>query len=356
MTLMISPPAAPLLGEVGKTVKLGVLVRLDADQAEIGQSIVNASRLAIQHANHEARDDGPVFGLSVVEANQKWGAQTTELSELMTGQEAPVILGAPEARTAHLLLQMVARTRGRALFLSLSSDQSLTESGVPWVFRLVPHDRAQAKALSRAIREIDDSRESAALILEESLQIAKMVAHLEREIPGLRRVICDSPAGPDSCLRAISERTVGILLGSPQAAGELVKAGGPARIFLGPLRLATPAFLAFSGGNVEGISLAGTRFEDGSTEISSRALNTFVRLYSAGHGKMPAPIAAYAYDAARIAIEAIRKCGPGVESIRECLLSHRFEGATGAISFDAKGDRVGRAGVTVIRHRRFYGR
>lgn len=66
-------------------------------------------------------------------------------------------------------------------------------------------------------------------------------------------------------------------------------------------------------------------------------IEEFERLY----GNKPTEVAAYAYDAANLVIEAIKKADFDREKIKAQLSKMRYEGVTGLIQFDEKGNRSG---------------
>ena len=75
----------------------------------------------------------------------------------------------------------------------------------------------------------------------------------------------------------------------------------------------------------------------------------FRQEYKKLYGKMPGMVAAYAFDGMNLLIEAIRTSGgPEREKIQEALLKIYYEGVTGPVRFDAKGNRVGKVAVVKI--------
>ncbi len=64
---------------------------------------------------------------------------------------------------------------------------------------------------------------------------------------------------------------------------------------------------------------------------------------------MPGMVAAYAFDGMNLLIEAIRiSQSTELEKIKQALLQIRYEGVTGPIRFDAKGNRDGNFAVMKI--------
>jgi branched-chain amino acid transport system substrate-binding protein len=65
---------------------------------------------------------------------------------------------------------------------------------------------------------------------------------------------------------------------------------------------------------------------------------------------MPGAVAAYAFDGMNLIIEAIRNAGPDRDNIQKSLAKIYYEGVTGPIQFDDKGNRVGTARLMEIKN------
>ena len=72
----------------------------------------------------------------------------------------------------------------------------------------------------------------------------------------------------------------------------------------------------------------------------------FQRIYR----NMPGEIGAYAYDGMNLIIEAIRNAGLDREKIQKSLAKIHYEGVTGVIKFDDKGNRIGAATLMEIKN------
>jgi branched-chain amino acid transport system substrate-binding protein len=99
---------------------------------------------------------------------------------------------------------------------------------------------------------------------------------------------------------------------------------------------AAPAVIEQQGENAEGVFLTQTVFEP---ESEDEKIRGFVTTYRETYGVPPDLYAAHGFDAMMVLAEALRKAGPiasdfwkGITSIRE------FEGVTGMIQFDERGD------------------
>jgi ABC-type branched-subunit amino acid transport system substrate-binding protein len=72
--------------------------------------------------------------------------------------------------------------------------------------------------------------------------------------------------------------------------------------------------------------------------------------YKEKYGRLPGTAAAYAYDGMNILIEAIREAGTERENIQKAMAAIKYEGVTGTIQFDEKGNRKGTPGFVEIRN------
>jgi ABC-type branched-subunit amino acid transport system substrate-binding protein len=72
--------------------------------------------------------------------------------------------------------------------------------------------------------------------------------------------------------------------------------------------------------------------------------------YKRENGKMPGKAAVYAYDGVNLIIEAIKKSGLDRNKVQNALLKMRYEGITGLIQFDVKGNRQGEPGLIEIKN------
>jgi branched-chain amino acid transport system substrate-binding protein len=66
-------------------------------------------------------------------------------------------------------------------------------------------------------------------------------------------------------------------------------------------------------------------------------------------GNIPGPVATYAYDGMNLLIESIKKTGLEREKIQKAMSEIHYEGVTGLIQFDQKGNRSGSIILTPIK-------
>ena len=87
-----------------------------------------------------------------------------------------------------------------------------------------------------------------------------------------------------------------------------------------------------------------------SVNLSGEKGSSFSSEYRRKYGSLPGAVAAYAYDGMNILIEAIRKAGTERENIQKAMAEIKYEGVTGIIQFDEKGNRKGTPGFVEIKN------
>ena len=125
-----------------------------------------------------------------------------------------------------------------------------------------------------------------------------------------------------------------MLWGEPEDAGRaaaaLRKAGVTVPLF-GPERLFGPAFLAAAGAAAEGMTIT---YPLDPTRADA-TWTGFVERFQKRYAIAPDAFAAYAYDGARILLDAIRTAGPNRVRIRDAVAAvRRYEGVSGTLVFD----------------------
>jgi ABC-type branched-subunit amino acid transport system substrate-binding protein len=67
-------------------------------------------------------------------------------------------------------------------------------------------------------------------------------------------------------------------------------------------------------------------------------------------GYKPGPVAAYAYDGMNLIIRAVKNAGASREQIQKYLKKAKYNGVTGTIQFDDRGNRIGEAELMRIKN------
>jgi ABC-type branched-subunit amino acid transport system substrate-binding protein len=227
-------------------------------------------------------------------------------------------------------------------------DASVTRTSIPWMVRVAPSTRDEARALfagtppaSRWLVFVPPGRAGR----EAAHDLSSSAAAGKRSIV---RTIETDGRFPDAALRAILASTLpdAILVWlDALPAGRLVRslrAAGFAGTLAGPMRLASPAFVAGAGSAADGLLVPAASPGGGSAPAAFAS--RYLRLF----GTEPGPAAALAHDAAMLLIDALKR--EGSEGARHAFPpAERASGATGDLSFDRHGNRL--VSLKVLRYR-----
>ena len=325
----------------GPTVKIGLLV---PDNKSI--AAIHGAEMAIREANRKGGFNGTPFQLVTRSMEGPWGTGSKEAVNLIFEEKVWAILGSHDGRNAHLVEQ--AATKAGVVFLSAwASDPTLSQAFVPWFFNCVPNDNQQAASL---IEEIYNKRKinkiavvsgngyDSKMALESFLKLIKMSGKTDPlqffydNYYQKLNVLLDQIIKADvNCI---------ILFCHPSASIKIIQQIRQRKMnkpVSGPLLLLNENEL--SDQELQDYDKVMSVPSGNWSESKSVA---FQQDYQKTYGKMPGMVAAYAFDGMNLLIEAIRNAGsPEREKIQKSLENIHFEGVTGPIQFDDKGNRSG---------------
>jgi branched-chain amino acid transport system substrate-binding protein len=338
----------PLFAQKNDTIKLGFLIQ-ESDR----KSAANGAQMAINRVNEQGGISGKPVQLIIKGMEGPWGTGSKQAVSLIFEDDVWALLGSHDGRNAHLVEQ--AATKSIVIFVSAwSSDPTLTQTYVPWFFNCMPNDKQQAEALitdiytvhkySRVVTLCDDSYESKQA-LETFLKylqpkIIKQPRQLQFEGNSRISLLIDriTDANPD-CI---------ILFCRPSASYEIVR-------ILKQRQITKPVYgtLTILDENEltqPQLSLFTNQLKVPAGLPSGPAYQAFKQRYIKQFGQAPGMVAAYAYDATNMLIEAIRQAGSrDREKIQKAMYSIRYEGVTGIISFDDHGNRGWSPAVVTVK-------
>ena len=322
-------PARSKIRNTQYAIKIGLLIPESGRRKAEGEQVQRGAEMAIAEANAVAR--GQRFELVVRPDDGLWGVGSREIVRLVSDKQVCALLGGVSSESAHLIEQIAMKAR-IVYVTPWASDPTLTQIGIPWMFRCVPDDNQQAKALVQEIFIkkrlqrvgvlIADDR-SARLAADAFLRAAEKSGH---------------PIPQNLRWQVMEERSADILSADNRNGFDQLQAialFAPSALETKVIRIIqqqhkiVAVFLPFS-----------TQYAIRNTQLAS-----FRRNFRARYGTPPTPAAAYAYDATRLLIHTVRAVSsaerpPDRATIRDALLRVKFEGVTGTIRFDRKGNRV----------------
>ena len=287
-------------------------------------------------------------------ADDPWGAASRQMANLVYRDRVCAVLGSIDGAGSHVAAQLATKARV-PLVVPACTDPSLTRANVPWVFRCAPDDTQQSHVLAETLAELQprgvvlvsgidhDSRVGAESFQKEILRRAGIVPRLRLSVQPAQRDF----APLLERLEAADADTV-VVWAPPDVSArfirELRRAGSRKRV-VGPGWLLSDAFLRPAGSAADGIRTVAL-WDPPAGEPTS----PFVEAYTARFGDRPDYAGAYAYDAANLLLEAVRRGGTNRARIREALAGlSGYVGVTGEYNWDNGGGNVREIQATVAR-------
>lgn len=339
LPIRLSASAAP-----ADSVRIGLVLPLEPSADPLSRDLLDGATLAVADANASSAGGSAPVRLFVRTASGPWGRATSSIVNLVFQDRVHAVIGGLEGRQAHLIEQIA--TKARLLYLTpWATEATVTDIRLPWVFRLTPDDDAQAVALARSVS--GSGRRRLVTLHDRGSGCAEAEARFVGELSrlGHRPVARLSWPSDTARLRGMIEK---------QRPEDLV-------IFLddGHLRL-VPVVLRSIGSSLRlfGPLSAWSHLSAGSA--LPRTIQRQLVLPAAGEeavvepfrtrfqrrfGRSPSALAAYAYDAARLAIEATHRATSSRLRPWEALRQARLTGVTGVLSFEPDGNRTGPVSV-----------
>jgi len=331
------------------TIKIGLLIT-NNKSVEARQG----AELSIRKANDTGGVKGIPIELIVRSMEGPWGTGSKQAVNLIFDENVWAILGSHDGRNAHLVEQVT--TKARVVFLSAwASDPTLSQAFVPWFFSCVPNDLQQASSIieeiygNRKITEIAlvaDTGYDSKFALNSFLKRAKLAGKPDP----LQFFYNNSITDFDGLAYQVKKAGVKCIVLFGQTAASLriidqirnIKMNLP--IFGTISVIGEQSLTAQSLKGFEGVSLV----SPGELGISNSS--DFSREYKKTYGSFPGLAAAYSFDGMNLIIEAIRDSYPDREKVQKSLAKIQYQGVTGLIQFDEKGNRVGTPGLIEIKN------
>jgi ABC-type branched-subunit amino acid transport system substrate-binding protein len=311
---------------------IGLLVPLEEPEAA---SLRDGATLGVELAN---QTPGPRFRLSIRGRTGQWGADGVEAARMATDDGALGLIAPLDGAASHLVLQISGRTA--VPVISLCADSSVSQTGVPWMVRIVPRTADEATTLFTCLHA---SHWTAVIPGGRAGREAArdLRAAATNRICAFEKLIEVNPAFTNAARLAqqiVANRPDAVLLWlDPATAGKLARAlrtAGFAGMLAGPGRLRSAIFAAAAGGDLEGFMVPAPVLD----KDAAAAFQLFSAAFRARFGREPDATAAASYDASRLLIHIIRQIGD--RPAREAFpINFSFAGASGILAFDSQGNR-----------------
>jgi len=351
MLALIAPNMQALQNTGGpdEPVKIGLLI---PDNKSIAARY--GAEMAIRKANEKGGFNDRPFQLVVRSMEGPWGTGSKEAVSLIFDEEVWAIMGSHDGRNAHLVEQVA--TKARIVFLSAwTSDPTLSQAFIPWYFSCVPNDLQQADALIEEIynkrkfykvASVSDNSYDSKLAIKSFVKKTKTAGKTDP----LQFFYDNSSQYFDDLLDQISKSNVNciILFGQPSALLKLIQQ-------MRQRKMNQPVFGTLSVLDEKELSDQELKIFENVVLISSEhwfksSGLVFQEEFRKLYGSRPGSVAAYAYDGMNLVIEAIRRAGLDHDNIQKSMAKLHYDGVTGVIQFDDKGNRLGAAGLIEIKN------
>jgi len=333
-----------------REVRIGYFGPSDPADPE-GNEPWQAAQLAIDEANVSGGCHGKPFRLVPAWSSTPWTAGAARLAQVVYDDQVWAIVGGIDGPTTHLAEQIVVKAR-LPLLNPFSSDQTVNQAGVPWVFSCLPGDDLIAPILADDISTrigdkpfvIVSADGHDARLFSEALSKSLSRLHLS---PRLQLEYKSQTADPaELAARIVSPETAAVVLaaGATQSA-KLVKglraAGYRGLVFGGPW-MGRRQFAHEAGAAGEGclfpLLFAGGKQSD-----------DFVAAFSRRCGGPPDYASAHTYDAVRQVVAALRKAGLNRARTYDALRSlSPWEGVSGVTVWEEHGAATQDLGIGTI--------
>jgi ABC-type branched-subunit amino acid transport system substrate-binding protein/serine/threonine protein kinase len=343
-------PASPSLSAAPdaqtRTVRIAVHAPLTGDFEAFGQDQLAAARLAVDEAN--ANGGYPGFHFEIAEADDQGdGEMGTVVAESAIGDPRVLaVLGPALSDMADVVCPLYADA-GLACVTPSATNSTLTEQGYGTFLRAVPDDRQSGEAIADLLAELEAGE---VMVIDDSSSYSVGVADAVQQrleelgISHIRNGVPDAATGMDGIARDVVDSRAGAVafLGyydqAADLAGALVERG-----FSGPRvsgdAVMDPTLTDLGGDPVEGWYVVSSGF-DVTDSAPGRA---FLRRLEEDYGRGPSTYAPRAYDVTAMIIETVVALGEDADrdTVFAELADARYDGITGEISFDARGEYGG---------------
>jgi branched-chain amino acid transport system substrate-binding protein len=341
VVLLLAVWGCTATGGTKPIVKVGLVAPFEGLYRPLGYEVLYAVKLAIRERNASGGVAGYMVELVALNDDNEPAVAVQRAREMAVDCDVMGVIGHFSSLTTLTALEEYRRA-GLALVTSAAAANAVTDGGYPNVYRLCTRNgRLGQEAARYAVTELGAER-LAILRGQEDLAEAFVLA-----VANLGATVV-SDVGADQMDWAVqmAAQDPDLVFSTGDAvegAGLIVQARqkGVDAPFMSGGDWGSPKLMQIGGAAVEGalyVTSAPALEEIGGAD-------EFVAGYEALAGQSPGPQAIMAYDATSVLLEAVARAivaegKPGRAAVTAQLADIYFEGLTGPIAFDARGDRL----------------
>jgi branched-chain amino acid transport system substrate-binding protein len=322
--------------------RIGVLAPIGSPD---GTALIRGVKLGVEIANTEgglSLADGRAVPFEVVvrDSEGPWGVAASQTSAFAYDDETWAAIVGLTGQQAHLA-ELISAKAWLPILVPWATDRSIDYANVPWVFRMAPDDAVQADSLAdyavrcgydRIVVAVEDSRIG-------RTARTRVVDKFQSRGVEVTRVLDFRPNDVLAAAEWSVEEHPEAVVAWGSAPGTLAFAKALRNFGFDGAILASSSLVELEAEDVypEGVVAAAPFDIGGGTE----QYTTFSLQYGDRYGERSTPIAAMAYDATMMLVQAARLGAASATltraSIRHEVARMQYEGATGHYRFNELG-------------------
>lgn len=325
-----------------KQIRIGFMGPLTGDAASYGIGIKKGVELAIRDSKENARliaEDSKCEGKEAVNA----------ITKLVNVDRVQVIIG-EVCSGATLAAAPIAESNKVVLISAASTSPKITGAG-EYIFRVVPSDALQGDFGAQLVAK-KGYKKLAILYSNEDYGVG-FTEVLAASFTRLNGTVVAKEAFERGASDVRTQLTK-IKAAKPDALYIISNSPDSAVAALRQIKELGITAARFGSEGLKGPEVAKSGVGEGLMVTSvSVGTSDFVAKHKAAYGEEPGPFAAQGYDAVTAVLRAIKGGASTGSEIKDALSRMIFDGASGRIAFDAKGDVAGNYDVYELRNATF---
>ncbi|WP_219837158.1 ABC transporter substrate-binding protein [Paenibacillus sp. R14(2021)] len=324
------------------TIQIGLSGPISGTEAQYGEAYKNGAGLAVKEINDAGGINGKKVELIIQDDKGEPGEAVNVANKFTSNNSLLAVIG--HFNSSATLAAAPIYNKNKIVQVSPSSSAPGVTNAGDYTYRVITTDAFQASYLAQWSKELGYKK--VAMIYEQTdfglglLDVYKNAAAQnnldlvasEAYVPGTKDF--------STILTKIKEQQpdaifIGGFYNEAALIAQQAEKLNLKTSYIGGDSLYSSALLDLGKQSVENFKMIGFFFPGGTNEQA----NHFAKAYQAAYGTTPDNHAAYAYDAASVIMEAIKKGGADRQGIKTYLDTLKdFKGSTGTLTFDKNGD------------------
>ncbi len=341
-----------------KTIRIGFLGPLEGSKDDAkGKQMLQGATLAMEQANAKGGFRGIPFELMPHNDVGLWGAAANEVVT-MDDEGVWTILGSINDIVTHVAIRVALKCEIPVINIG-DPDPTLTETGIPWVIRVISDDRQSSYALTNRMYKIDGHKRVSLLRTNSrygrvgtgefkdasrrmGFPVAVEVRFEDGDTDFTDQLNTIKKNNSDAVVLWGDAKELALIINQMRTMG-----------LNQPVytcdRAVSPEFLEIAGDNANGV-ITTSQYDP---KANSLKLKKFQKAYKERYHMEPDVFAAHSYDGMSIAIESIEMAGLNRTLIRDLLTDMKtfqnYQGVTGEIVFDGSWNDIGQIFMVEIK-------